>query len=153
MMKRLAIMALLLQIPAIAAIGETKQGSCELKPSEGFDKDVVRVQIGDRVKGTCKFYITDFLQKKVINAGVQIVNTSDKPIRCQYYVAFFDQAGKLIGCVGQGASCAAGENAYLISCLIPLPEGFHEKVAQYKIAFYESDQANGKEQPTKGAGR
>ena len=59
------------------------------------------------------------------------MNTSGKAMHCQYYVAFFDKAGALIGCAGQGTfdekGLAAGESTQLGSCLIPLPAGFHER--------------------------
>jgi hypothetical protein len=66
---------------------------------------------------------------------------------CQYYVAFFDKAGTLIGCAAQGTGdkgLAAGEKTHLGSCLVFLPAGCHEKVIQYKVAYYESDQEIGK---------
>jgi hypothetical protein len=148
MMKRLAIMALLLQLPALAARAETKAGSCQLKEDEGFGKDVFRVQVGEAIRGTCGFYIQEFFKKKIINANIQIANASAKAMHCQYYAAFFDKAGTLIGCAGQGTfggkGLAAGASTQLGSCLIPLPIGLHEAAVQYKIAFYESDQEIGK---------
>jgi hypothetical protein len=76
MMKRLAIVALLMQLPALAALGESKEGSCQLKQGNGFGKGVCTVQVGEKLKGTCKLYITDCFRQKVINANVEIVNTS-----------------------------------------------------------------------------
>ena len=107
-----------------------------------------QVRVGEKIKGTCKFYIQEFFGKKIINANIEIVNTSDRAMHCQYYVAFFDEAGKLVGCAGQGTfdkGLAAGESTQLGGCLIPLPQGFHEKAVQYKIAFYESDKEIGKD--------
>ena len=148
MMKRLTILALLMQIPALTAFGETKEGSCQLKEGGEFDNDVFTVHVGEKIKGTCKFYIQDFFKQRIVNANIAITNTSDKAMHCQYYVAFFDKDGKLVGCAGQGTfdrkGLAAGETTQLGSCLIPLPAGLHEKAVQYKIAFYESDQQIGK---------
>ena len=77
-------------------------------------------------------------------------------MHCQYYVAFFDEQGTLLGCAGQGTfgakGLAAGETTQLGSCLIPLPAGLHEKAVRYKIAFYESDKEIGKG-PAAGAPR
>jgi hypothetical protein len=138
------------QSPAPAVLGETTEGTCQLKQRKAFDKDAFKVQVGGKIKGTCKFSIQDIFGKKIINANVEIVNTSDKAMHCQYYVAFFDNAGALLGCAGQGTfsdkGLAAGESTQLGSCLIPLPAGFHEKAVQYKIAFYESDKEIGTEQ-------
>jgi len=149
MLKRVTILALLLQLSALAALGESKEGICRLKWAGPFDKDVFTLAIGDKIKGTCKFSITDFLGKEIINANVSIVNTADKAMHCQYYVAFFDEQGTLLGCAGQGTfgekGLAAGETTQLGSCLIPLPAGLHEKAVRYKIAFYESDKEIGKD--------
>lgn len=147
-MKRLALTILFMMAFSFTASGEIKEGDCRIKEGSFFDKDVFTVQVGDKVKGTCKFYIDEFFGKKIINANIQIVNTADKPMHCRYYVAFFDKEGNLIGCAGQGTfdeeGLAAGETTQLGSCLIFLPEGLHEKAVRYKIAFYESDKEIGK---------
>ncbi len=147
-MKRLMIALLSVVVLAYTASGETKEGVCQLKAGKAFDQDVFKVQVGTTIKGTCKFYIDEFFGKKIINANIQIMNTGSTAMHCQYYVAFLDKDGKLIGCAGQGTfnekGLAAGESTQLGSCLISLPPGFHEKAVQYKIAFYESDKEIGK---------
>jgi hypothetical protein len=147
-MKRFVMGAVLALTLAGAAFGETKEGTCRLKDGKAFDEDVFTVKVGDKVKGTCKFYIDEFFKKKIINANIQVENTTKKPLYCQYYVAFFDKDGNLIGCAAQGSfgkeGLAAGKSTSFGSCLIPLPAGFHEKVVQYKIAFYEGDKEIGK---------
>ena len=147
-MKKWIIGILMVTVLEFTAFGETREGACQLKAGKAFDKDVFTVTIGEKIKGTCKFYIDEFFGKKIINANIEIKNTSDKALHCQYYVAFFDKDGKLIGCAGQGTfdkeGLAAGESTQLGSCLIPLPQGFHEQAVQYKIAFYESDKEIGK---------
>ncbi|MBN2189821.1 MAG: hypothetical protein JW728_01245 [Candidatus Aureabacteria bacterium] len=147
-MKKLTLVILLMMVFPFSALGEIKEGDCRLKEGSFFDKDVFTVQLGDKIKGTCKFFIDEFFGKKIINANIEITNTADKPMSCQYYVAFFDKEGNLIGCAGQGTfdeeGLAAGESTQLGSCLIPLPAGFHEKVIKYKVAFYESDKQIGK---------
>jgi hypothetical protein len=146
-MKRLAIIVILIHLAGAAALGETKEGACQLKRYGPFDNDAVTVAIGEKIKGTCKLCVADFFGRETINANVSIVNTSDKPMHCQYYVAFFDEHGALLGCAGQGTfgpkGLAAGETTQLGSCLIPLPAGLHEKAIRYKIAFYESDREIG----------
>ncbi|GAA5496242.1 hypothetical protein Rhal01_02425 [Rubritalea halochordaticola] len=132
-----------------AAEVQTKEGKCVLQESNGFDKGkVIQVEVGKVVKGTCKFYLSDFFGKKIINANIDIKNTADKPMHCHYYVAFFSESGELIGCAGQGSfskeGLAAGEKTTLGSCLIPVPEGFHEKAVSYKITFYEDEKQIGK---------
>lgn len=131
------------------SLAENTSGKCVLQQSKGWDEKVVKVEVGKVIKGTCKFYISDFFDKKIINANIQLQNTGDKAMHCQYYVAFFDEAGKLIGCSGQGTfskeGLAAGESTQLGSCLIPLPSGEHEKAVSYQITFYEGEKEIGKE--------
>ena len=147
-MKKLITTILSAMVIVSAAFGETKEGTCHLKISKAFGDGVFKVQIGEKIKGVCKFYIEDFLGKKIINANIKITNTSAKVMHCHYYVAFFDKDGNLIGCAGQGTfgkeGLPAGESTQLASCLIPLPVNFLEQVVQYKIAFYESDKEIGK---------
>ncbi|MBI3736082.1 hypothetical protein HY256_06180 [Candidatus Sumerlaeota bacterium] len=125
-----------------------KSGSCTLKERKNFSEDVFKVEAGKIVKGTCSFYIDDFFDKKIINANIEVTNTAKRPMFCQYYVAFFDKDGHLIGCAGQGITgdegLKPGQATQLGSCLIPLPPGTHEQVASYQVAFYESDVEVGK---------
>jgi hypothetical protein len=147
-MKQLIIMILSAVAIAFAALDETKERDCQLTTGNGFDEGALTVQVGNTIQGTCKFFIEDFLDRKIINANVEIKNTGAKAMHCQYDVAFFDEDGKLIGSFGQGTfgenGLAAGESMQLGSCLIFLPVGFHENVAKYKIAFYESDKQFGR---------
>ena len=142
--------ALLLLAPAAAADMFTLEGKCELKQSSGFSNtDAVEVKFGNTVLATAKLYIDDFFDKKIINANISVENTGDKPMHCQYYVAFFDGDAKLIGCAAQGSfgdeGIKAGASTNFGSCLIPLPKGFHEKAVTYKITFYEGDNLIGKD--------
>ena len=148
-MKKLLIAAVVMVVLAFQASAETKEGPCQLKKSDGFDdSNAVKVEVGTGIKGVCKFYISDFFGAEIINAGIEIKNTTSKPRHCSYNVAFFDKDDQLIGCVSQGTSSeeglAAGATSTLGSCLIPLPKRLYEKVVKYKIAFYESDQEIGK---------
>jgi hypothetical protein len=142
-MKKLILAVIICSLPLIA-FGETKEGTCELKQGSALDKDVLTVQVGDKIKGTAKFYITDFLGQKIISANIKFTNTANESMHCEYYVAFFDKDDRLVGCAHGGTGLAAGESTMFGSCLIPLPKGFHEKVVQYKIAFYEDDKPIGK---------
>ena len=137
--------------PASALSGvftDVKEGPCTLKEVRAFSKDAFTVQVGQKIKGTCTFSISDFFHAKIINACCVVQNTGDKPRYCQYYVAFFDKSGKLVGCAGQGiddAGLAPSEHPTTLgSCLIPLPLGTHETVASYKVTFYEADVPIGK---------
>jgi len=127
------------------SLAETKEGTCQLKT--GY-VSAVSVEVGQSVKGTCKFYIDDFFGKKIINANIEVKNTAQKPMFFQYNVAFFDKDGHLIGSASQGLSgdsgLEPGKTTQTGSCLIPLPAGKHEEVASYKIAYYESETQIGK---------
>lgn len=131
-----------------AAGSEIKSGPCALKKSDSFGDDALKIEVGKTVQGVCKLYIDEFFEKKIVNANIEVTNTGSKPMHCQYYVAFFDKGGKLIGAAGQGnfgdEGIAPGEKTQLGSCLIPLPLGEHERIASYQIAFYESEGQIGK---------
>ncbi len=142
-MKKLILAAIICGLP-LMAFGETKEGPCKLKQCSALDKDVVTVQLGDKVKGTAKFYITDFFEQKIISANINFTNTANKSMYSEYYVAFFDKDDKLVGCDHGGTELAAGQSTQFGSCLIPLPKGFHERIVQYKIAYYEDDKPIGK---------
>ena len=125
----------------MACLAETKQGPCIL-PNGDTGGDGFVVEVGEKIHGTCKFVIEDFFGKKIIRANIEVVNKAEVPMHCHYYVAFFDKDGQLLGCASQGTSgddgLKPGRNTQFGSCLIPLPPGTHEKVASYKVAFYES---------------
>jgi len=147
-MTRIAMTLTIACLLTTAAHGQVVEGPCKLQESSGFDKKAVEVKVGKTIKGTCKFYIDEFFGKKIINANIALHNTGKKSAHCHYYVACFDKAGKLVGCASQGTfgkdGLDAGDKTQLGSCLIPLPKGLHERVASYKIAFYESATPVGK---------
>ncbi|UCC94493.1 MAG: hypothetical protein JSW40_06685 [Candidatus Omnitrophota bacterium] len=141
-------LVIIIFLGALPASADVRQGFCRLKERSALDKDIFTVTVGERIKGTCKFYIDEFFGKKIVNANITIENTSDADLFCYYYVAFFDEDGNLVGCAAQGIfgddGLVAGGSVQLGGCLIPLPLGQHEKISSYKIAFYESDAPLGK---------
>lgn len=147
-MKQLLIAAVTIVCLAFPAFAVSKEGPCKLKKSQAFDEsDAVKVEVGTGIKGVCKFYVTDFFDAEIIDAGIQLTNTTNKPRYCYYNVAFFDKDDQLVGCASQGTSgdgLGAGKTMISGSLLIPLPKGLYEKVVKYKIAFYESDKEIGK---------
>lgn len=150
MLNRLILAALLLQIPAGAAPAATLEGSCRLREGSAAAETAPAVQIGDKVKGTCKFYVKQIFQQKVIYGELAFTSTADKPGNCMCFVAFFDINGVMLGCAATGVNgdqgLAAGQSVgRLIS--IPLPAGLFDAVAQYKIAYYESEHPIGTNVP------
>ncbi len=146
-MQILLFTVLILSLPFMS-LGETKEGTCKLKKiSSSVDDDIFKVQVGNQIKGTCKFYIGDFMGEKAINVKIDVMNISDKIMHCHCYISLFDKAGNLICCSSHGSfkdGIAVGAATALSSCPIPLPKGFHEQVVQYKIAFYEAGNEIGK---------
>ena len=140
MKKTIAVMIMFFGL-SLAAFSETKEGKCELKDYKFFNHAPVAATVGQRVKGACRFYTTEFFGSKVVNAGIEIKNVTNSAVQCQYYVSFFNNTGDLIGCVNQSASISTGETTQFASCLIRLPVDYVDKIVQYKIAFYESDKS------------
>jgi len=119
-----------------------KEGACTLKKRDGSDKDVFTIEIGQNIHGACKFFVDEFFGKTIINANMSLKNTSKERRNCQYYVAFFDKGGKLVGCASQGLGdygLAPGKDTNMGSCLIFVPDGVAETVTSYKVRFYETD--------------
>ena len=145
--KQLTILALLSCVWNLSCLAEMKQGPCTI-PNGDSGGDGFVVEVGDKIHGKCKFVIEEFFGKKIIRANIEVVNNAAIPMHCHYYVAFFDKDGQMLGCAAQGTSgddgLKPGRNMQFGSCLIPLPIGTHEKVASYKVAFYESKSPIGK---------
>lgn len=121
---------------------DVKSGSCTL--TDGSESEGrYEVRVGTKLKGTCRFSLSDFFGQQIISAPIEVSNQSEKPMHCHYYVAFFDKNGNLLGCTGQGTmkdgGIAPGDNTQFGSCLIPLPKTVREKAVSYKITYYESD--------------
>lgn len=130
-------------VPPVAADAtfSEKQGPCKLKRQRPFDKDVFTVEVGQNMRATCKFYIDDFFGRTIINANMSVKNVSKQRRNCQYYVAFFDKNGKLVGCAGQGlgeSGLAPGRDMSVGSCLVFVPDGMAETVTSYQVRLYET---------------
>ena len=128
----------------------TASGEIALKQAtSSFDKEnVVTISLGEDIKLTCNMYIDDFFEKKIINAGAEIHNTSSDTMHCSYNVAFFDKDKNLVGCAAQnsfGDGLGPDEKTYLGSCLISLPHALFEKVKYYQIVLYTGKKEVGKE--------
>jgi hypothetical protein len=144
MLKHLLCAAVVVCVMAASVLAETKSGKVELKESDFPPKGAPNVEMGQTVKLTANFYISEFFGSKIINAVPRVKNTGDKPMHVLFNVAFFDADGKLLGCVSQGSfsdeGLAAGEETQLGSCLIKLPEAELKKVKSFQASFYESEQ-------------
>ena len=147
-----AVLAVLL--PGVLSIAapqsDRKSGDAKLQEAGPFDDkkhQVVELE-ADGVTLKAKLYIDDFFKKKIINANADVNNTNDTPKFFQYYIAFFDADGKLIGCTSQSSfgneGLAGGEKTQLGSCLIHLDPGDIKKVKTYQAVFYVGDQEIGK---------
>jgi len=124
---------------------ETKEGDCQF----AFGQTTFEVHVGNQLKGTANFYLDEFCGEIIINANIAVVNSQAHAMHCQYYVAFFDENDRLLGCAGQGSELAPGKGTHHFgSCLIPIPERIVKDVVKdvvrYKPAFYESVEPIGK---------
>lgn len=134
--------------PAQYAFEETKEGPCSISQGWPFDRETFTLEFGNRLKAECRLCAFEFAGgREAISAAALLENTSDRMMYCAYYIAFFDDEKKLIGCASQSLAppigLPAGQNGSLGSCLVWVPEGSREKITSYKLAFYESDRAIG----------
>ncbi len=136
--------------PCPAAVEVThKQGPCKLQKAGPFDDaKLFRITVGKHVRLKTRWRIDEFFGKTIINANVTVENPTAKPLFFEYYVAFFDKEGTLVGCTGQGVmgdeGLGPGDEQQLGSCLITLPLERAEAVATYRLVLYESDKPIGK---------
>lgn len=85
----------------------------------------------------------DFFGKQTVFAGINVTNTSAKPMVFEYYVAFFDKNRKLIGASAQSSfgddGLKPGGHTQLGSCLIKLPTDKYKEIKYYEAVIYESE--------------
>jgi hypothetical protein len=142
--------AFLLLSAAPLARPDTKSGDANLQElkSEDVAKKAVKVNLGDKVKAECSYYIQpDFFGKKVVSVGARVKNTSDKVMYYGYYVAFFDKDKKLVACSsfggGQIAKLDPGKETF-IGNVLELPPDQIKKIASYQVTLLEGDKEFGK---------
>jgi len=121
-----------------------------LQEAGAFDDEKhVVAEFGETVKMKAKLYVGDFLGKKVVYANGKATNTGKEPRCFHYYLSLHDEEGRLLGAAGQGSfgdeGLKPGEDENLGSMLVPLPHAAVEKIARYRIVFYEGKQEIGKE--------
>lgn len=120
------------------------EGEIQLKYSESaFAKDTFKKEFGGVVKAMCNWRAGEFFGKETVFAGITVKNTGDKPMFFNYYVAFFDKSGKLVGATGQGSfgkeGLKPGEETQMGSCLIFLPKDRYKDIVSYQAVIYETD--------------
>jgi hypothetical protein len=123
---------------------ETKEGTCTLKSGQGPGAEAAftYVHVGNKIKGSYGFRLTDFFGKKALAAPTDFKNTSDRPVKYELHVAFFDKAGKLVGtdhrqCFqflppGENSQGGARDGTVILTI-----EGAAETIASYKLVYYE----------------
>jgi hypothetical protein len=146
----LAAVILGIGIGAARAAEFRKEGPCKLQEAGAFDDAKhVKVAFGTGVVAKARFFIDEFFGKTIINAGATIENGTRKTVFFQYFVAFFDKDGLLVGCTGQGSfsddGLAPGDESQLGSCLVHLAKEDARKVASYKAVLYVDTKPIGKE--------
>lgn len=126
------------------SFSETKEGTCTLKLSQDFeDQDgVVNVSVGDKLKVTYRFRLCKSDQNgHVLCAEKDVQVPCEKPMTYECQVAFFDNAGKLLGtdrAFGRGFSPKSPSffNATETHDILTI-EGLADQVASYKLIYHE----------------
>jgi len=134
---------------AVAASAAASAAAAERVASSGAFNGTkpLTVEFGATVKVKAELRLDTFFGKQVVSANATARNGGTVPMFCQYYVAFFDKDGKLLGCAAQGTLAEKGlapnEEVSLGSCLVPLPPASRALVQSYQVAFYESEKEIG----------
>jgi hypothetical protein len=140
---------------------EVNEGTCALKKITTPDlfegeKQRFPVALGERLKlkVECRFNIGE---DNAIETWVRSTNPSDKKMFGEFYIAFFDKYGNLVGSShwditteprGSNPSVSitptGGEPQPMMSPFqgivpVPIPLGFEEKITSYKVTLYESE--------------
>ena len=142
-MKLIAQLLLPLFIAA-AAQAASISGEIKLNYADPFAGDSsFKKEFGDVVKATTSWHVGDFFGQETVFGGVSLKNPSSKTMYVDYYVAFFDKNGRLIGTASQGtfgnAGLEAGREIQLGSCLIHLPKDKYKEITSYQAIIYETD--------------
>ncbi len=149
----LSLLAAILLVPALDAdakvLVDRKAGPCKLQQAGAFDESkLFKVSMGKALRLTTRWRLDTFFEKQIINANVTVKNPTKQPLFCQFYVAFFDKQGELIGATGQGSfgdeGIAPGQEEQFGSCLIEIPPDLAGEVASFRAVLYESDKEIGK---------
>ncbi|HLW65414.1 MAG TPA: hypothetical protein VKS79_08865 [Gemmataceae bacterium] len=131
------------------AFSDTKSGEAKLQEaaSQDISKKAVKVNLGDKVKAECSYYIIpDFFGAKVISVQAHIKNTANKVMYYGYYVAFFDKDKNLVACSsfsGKFAKLDPGKDTN-VGNVLEIPVDQQKKIASYQVTLLEDEKEFGK---------
>jgi hypothetical protein len=143
---------------------ETREGRCSLKVKVAsapetkldpkFDREFA-VQLGEKLvlKAQCRFIISE---NNAIEAWVGFQNPNKKKMFGQFYVAFFDKFGNLVGSnakdfsiepngtypgmtVTDAGPFRVNSSPFDLLKPMPIPRGLEKTIASYKCTLYESE--------------
>lgn len=108
----------------------------KIKLSDDFAKSE-EVELGNELEAVAKLHITEWFDSMAISGQVDVENKTDHEIFTSYNLAFFDKKDNLLGCASQTLSFDPGEETIIGGALIQMPAAQLEKVAKYRITWYE----------------
>jgi hypothetical protein len=136
---------------------ETKDGPCSLTVKIASDADRHRLssdskpaaELGEKLalSARCSHFLID--EYNTIEVHSRFQNPTEKKMYGQFYLAFFDKYGNLVGGTGLGFSAEpkgtypatrAGDAVLPETVLMqmPIPLGFENTITSYKCTLYES---------------
>ena len=105
---------------------------------------VDEIELGKNIEAVAMLHIIEWFGAKAISGRVDIENKTEEEIFTGYHLAFFDKKDKLLGCASQTIAFDPGEKTMIGGAVIRLPEEQLEKVAKYRITWYEDSIEIGK---------
>lgn len=100
------------------------------------------VELGQRVKLRCRFYVETIDGKKAVNAGAIIDNVHSRPMHYSYSVAFLDGDGRLVAAFANHsipAGLPANGSVTLEGCRVFAPGSELAKIRSVQVRVYESE--------------
>ncbi len=114
----------------------------KIKLGKSFSK-ANEIELGNKLEATAKLHITEWFGSKAISGQVDVENKTKTEIFTSYHLAFFDKKDNLLGCASQDISFDAEEKSMIGGAVIQMPPAQLERVAKYRITWYEDTQKIG----------
>lgn len=100
----------------------------------------IKMKLGKRLEADAVMRKTDFFGKPAIACQVDVHNKAKVKMYVSLHLAFFDKAGKLVGCTSQNMDFDPGDRTAIAGALVRAPEAAMDTIHSYQLRFWESSE-------------